>query len=500
MSRAGTAVSERPRPSRAGDRFGSVGSLDRWQARPVVRRILSTPFVAGAIAVGMGVFSAQLALTKHPKVALAVFVSLVGGLAVLLEPGIGILAYHGLAYMRPQDTVWGLGGVQLTQTVSLFTIAATALHFALRPDLRFLWRWQTLFVLTLWGMLHVSAMTHTMGTDQKRWLEYYDKLFVIYFTTLALLNSERWLVALAWVLAASIGYLAIWANQQYFFSGWYTVHGPGRPGSTYYDENDFAMVVLMAIPFLWALLWSSRSWILKAACAATGILCAHAIMVTFSRGGFLGMAATGAVLLARMRNRGLAVLIGTLGICGFVLVTGPRYVQRIVSIGDYEEDKSATGRLDSWSTGFKMMMSSPLTGIGFKRYVDAYPDFAKGFAREAHNSWVQLGAECGALAMASHLMLALLTWRAIVRVRRRLPLLPEKSARWSGILCGAYEGCLVGYLVTAFFLSMEDFEFFFLLVAMPQVLDRVTEQRVEESRAAERETAAREPDAGAVPA
>jgi probable O-glycosylation ligase (exosortase A-associated) len=457
-----------------------VESLGRWQARPIVRKLMNTPLVAGVIAIGLGVFSANLALTKHPKVALAVFVSLVGGLAVLLEPGIGILVYHALAYMRPQDTVWGLRGIQLTQTVSIFTIGATALHFALRPDLRFLWRAQTIFLLLLWGFLHISAMTHEMGTDQVRWLSYYDKLFLIYLTTLALLNSERWLLALAWVLAGSIGYLAVWANQQYFFSGWYTVHGPGRPGSTYYDENDFAMVVLMAIPFLWALMFQAKSWVLKAALAATGILCAHAIMVTFSRGGFLGLAATAGVLLVRMRNRGLAVLIAILGVSGFVAVTGPRYVERIVSIGEYEEDKSATGRLASWSTGLRMMGSSPLTGIGFKRYVDAYPSFSQGFAREAHNSWVQLGAECGVVAMGSHLMLALLTWRAIVRVRRRLPFLPEKSARVSAVLCGAYEGCLVGYMVTAFFLSMEDFEFYFLLVAMPQILDRVTEQRLNE--------------------
>jgi probable O-glycosylation ligase (exosortase A-associated) len=364
--------------------------------------------------------------------------------------------------------------------VSIFTLGATALHFALRPDFRFLWRAQTPFLLILWGFFHISAMTHVMGADQARWLSYYDKLFLIYFTSLALLNSERWLLALAWVLAAAIGYLAVWANQQYFFSGWYTVHGPGRPGSTYYDENDFAMVVLMAIPFLWSLMFNAKSWVMKAALAGTGVLCAHAIMVTFSRGGFLGLAATGGILLARMRNRGLAVVIAAVGIAGFVAVTGPRYVKRIVSIGEYEEDKSATGRLKSWETGFKMMASSPITGIGFKRYVDAYPAFSKGFAREAHNSWVQLGAECGAIAMVSHLMLAFLTWRAIIRVRRRLRDLPDESRRISTMLAGAYEGCLVGYMVTAFFLSMEDFEFYFLLVAMAQILDRVTEQRVAE--------------------
>ena len=103
---------------------------------------------------------------------------------------------------------------------------------------------------------------------------------------------------------------------------------------------------------------------------------------------------------------------------------------------------------------------------------------------EAHRGLRQLGAECGVIAMGSHLMLALLTWRAIVRVRKRIPHLPEKSARVSSMLAGAYEGCLVGYMVTAFFLSMEDFEFYFLLVAMAQILDRVTEQRLHEQEAA----------------
>lgn len=468
------------------ERFGSVEPLGSWRARLIVRKLLSVPLVVLGGAAALAAFAAHLALTRHPRVALAAFFSMAGGLAILLEPAIGILIYHGLAYWRPQDTVWGLRGIQVTQTVSIFTIGATALHFALRPDLRFLWRPQTIFLLLLWGFLHISALTHEYGKDQAHWLSYYDKLFVIYFTSLALLNSERWLLALAWVLVASIGYLAIWANQQYFFSGWYTVHGPGRPGSTYYDENDFAMVVLMAIPFLWALLFYVRRWVWKAALAGTGVLCAHAIMVTFSRGGFLGLAATGGVLLARMRNRGLALLIALVGISGFVSVTGPRYVARIFSIGDYQEDKSATGRLESWQTGFKMILSSPITGIGFKRYVDAYHGFSTGFAREAHNSWVQLGAECGVIAMGSHLMLAFLTWRSIRRVRRRLPGLPEQSRRISGMLSGAYEGALVGYLVTGFFLSMEDFEFYYLLVAMAQILDRVTEQRVEELERADR--------------
>jgi O-antigen ligase len=195
-----------------------------------------------------------------------------------------------------------------------------------------------------------------------------------------------------------------------------------------------------------------------------------------------------------MKRRGLAVLVGCVALGGFVSVAGPRYIGRMLTITNYEEDKSATGRLDSWKTGLRMMSSSPVFGIGFKRYVEEYHNFGKTYAREAHNSWVQLGAECGVIALSSHIALVILTLAALVRVRRRLPLLPDESRRKAEALTGMYEASLVGYLVMGSLLSMEDFEFFYLLVAMAQILDRVTEERV-----LAREAAGEEPG-GLVPA
>jgi O-antigen ligase len=155
----------------------------------------------------------------------------------------------------------------------------------------------------------------------------------------------------------------------------------------------------------------------------------------------------------------------------------------MLSIGNYEQDKSATGRIDSWQAGLAMMSASPLYGIGFKRYVQEYPNYSRTFAREAHNSWVQLGAESGLIAVGSHIMLVLLTITTLRRVRRRLPLLPDETRPRSEALAGMYEAALAGYLVTGFFLSMEDFEFFYLLVGLAQILDRITEQRILERMA-----------------
>ncbi|NNE44571.1 MAG: putative O-glycosylation ligase, exosortase A system-associated [Gemmatimonadetes bacterium] len=485
MSRAESAIPrEKPTPpTEPGRSFGSVDPLGSFQPRIGARMFAKTPIVAGVVASVIGLISARFVLSSHPKVAVGMFLAILAGFGILLEPALGVLAYYNLAFMRPQETMWGLGNTRFTMMVSVATIGAAVLHFALRPSFAFLWKPQTIFICLLWIFLHLSAHMNVYGSEQAKWLDYYNKMFLIYFLTLALLNSERWLYLLAWVIAISIGYLGLWANEQYFVNGWHTVHGPGKKGATYYDENGFAMILTMVIPFCWYLMIHVKHPLLKLGFFALLGMAGHAIMVTFSRGGFLGMSCAFAVMMFRMKNKGLAVAVCAVAAGGFVAVTGPRYVERMLTISNYEEDKSATGRLDSWKVGFRMMAANPFFGVGFKRYVTEYHTYGKTFAREAHNSWVQLGGESGLIAVGSHIMLVLLTGSAVLRIRRRLPYLPEESEKVTRTLVGCYESALVGYVVTGFFLSMEDFEFFFLLVAMAQILDRITEQRLREVQA-----------------
>ncbi len=131
----------------------------------------------------------------------------------------------------------------------------------------------------------------------------------------------------------------------------------------------------------------------------------------------------------------------------------------------------------------RMIAHNPIFGVGLKRYLEAFPYYSTFHPRVAHNSWVQLErrvrARRGGLLRRPdrphHL--------ALFRVERRLPLLEwGKPAISETVIGRSIEAAMVGYLVCGFFLSMEDFEGFYLLVAMAQVLDRITEVRVREAR------------------
>jgi probable O-glycosylation ligase (exosortase A-associated) len=460
-------------------RVGEVEPDSPWRFHRVPDVLANHQAIVLPVVCFLGVISAGIALTFSLRPAVAFFTALVGGVGVLMEPFLGVLAYYVLAFMRPQELFWGLGEARLTFLVSVSTLLATAIHFALRPDFSFLRKRQCLLVAILWAFIWLSTQFGDFAREEAKWMDYYNKMFLIYFVALALVTSEKKLMLLAWVVMFSIGYLAWWANEMYFFHGWRIVHGPGKPGAAFYDENDFAMVIVMAVPFMWYLMRYTSVAALRLLLLALIPLAAHAVMVTFSRGGFLGLVATLGVIAVRERNKKLGGFMIACGVVFFILFAGAEYRARIGTIDEYQQDRSATGRLESWEAGLDMALHNPLFGVGLKRYMAAFPYYSNHHPRVAHNSWVQLGAECGLVAVGCYALLILATIHSLRKVRRRLPDLPEKQRQRLLPLSGMIEASLVGYLVCGFFLSMEDFEYFYLLVAMAQILDRVTEARLE---------------------
>jgi probable O-glycosylation ligase (exosortase A-associated) len=335
----------------------------------------------------------------------------------------------------------------------------------------------------LWAFIYLSTQFGQFSSPEPRWMAHYSKMFIFYFVTLALVTSEKRLYLMAWVIMLSNGFLALWANNEYFFEGKWIVHGPGRQKATLYDSNDLAMTLVMALPFMWYIMRQVKWWPVRLFLLGLLPLTAHAVMVTFSRGGFVGLLTAVGVIATRERKRTIRMLMIVAGIAFFLVVTGSQYRSRLFSITDYEKDRSAMGRIEAWETGLRMITSQPLLGVGLKRYVEAFPSYSNYHAREAHNSWIQMAAECGLIAVGSYGMLVLLSWLSLRRARKRAAYLDPTNRDRVLALSGMLEASLVGYLVCGIFLSVEDLEFFYTLVAMAQILDRTTETRQRQSPA-----------------
>ncbi|MCK5085490.1 O-antigen ligase family protein, partial [Candidatus Parcubacteria bacterium] len=134
-------------------------------------------------------------------------------------------------------------------------------------------------------------------------------------------------------------------------------------------------------------------------------------LLTFSRGGYIGMiVGIGVIiiLLWRYINFNKKVILGLVtGISVlFIMFTDQSIVNRFLSSFDFNEG-SNTERIKNWDQGYEMFADNFLTGVGIGNYsIYLYPTAEYRTPIYAHNLYLDLGAEMG--------IFALLVWLALI--------------------------------------------------------------------------------------
>jgi O-antigen ligase len=113
-----------------------------------------------------------------------------------------------------------------------------------------------------------------------------------------------------------------------------------------------------------------------------------------------------------------------------------------------------------------MMAAHPLTGVGPGGFVRAFPNYSEKRPHQAHNTYVQFGAEFGPIALIAF---AVLLGSCITSLWRIEPIGLSSSTELADPDLFAREATLatiVGLTVCAFFLSLQLFEVIYFLVFM----------------------------------
>ncbi len=135
------------------------------------------------------------------------------------------------------------------------------------------------------------------------------------------------------------------------------------------------------------------------------------VISTGSRGGLLGLVAVMFVYLLRGRNKAAGVIVLVLAALLFVALVPSNVNERYMTIGEYQQDDSAMGRIYAWKAGLKMMATRPLTGVGVGCFETAFgthyrpPGFNSNRWIAPHNTLVQIGGETGVIGLAVYLYL-----------------------------------------------------------------------------------------------
>jgi probable O-glycosylation ligase (exosortase A-associated) len=292
------------------------------------------------------------------------------------------------------------------------------------------------------------------------------KILVMTLITMVLINDWRKLKYLVMVIAFSIGFLGIKGGIFSFATGGeFRVYGPA--GSFFSDNNDMALALNMTIPMLFYLAKIEENKRLKLVFWFAFIMSIVSIIFTYSRGGFLTLAAVGMLLLVKSRYKAFAVVIAAVIIFFSSTYIPEKWFERIDTIRTYEEDNSAMGRINAWHTAFNIAKDRPLIGGGFETFTwQVFHLYAPSPSNihDVHSIYFEIMGEHGFVAFGLFLILIFCALLTAMKLKRTARI--NKQINWAESYASMFQISLIAYMVGGIFLGRAYFDLFYNIVAM----------------------------------
>ena len=264
------------------------------------------------------------------------------------------------------------------------------------------------------------------------------------------------------------------------------------PGGWFGDQNDLAFALNCAVGvgtylFVESYEIKRKIWI----AAGLGIL-VTAVIVSFSRGGLLGLATVGAYLfISAKRSRGPILALCLISIVAILIFAPAEWKEEMGTIDEASSAQDTGGkRLYYWEIGWKMFLDHPITGVGTENYGIRAPEYRdlsrfkeSMWKRVAHSLYFTLIPEHGLVGCYIYGGMILICFRGNRRLQRRFAEAPDHpTRRTAAMLSSGLSAGLVASLVTGTFVSVLYYPPVWILVAMMGSLTDLADEEDEAER------------------
>ena len=300
----------------------------------------------------------------------------------------------------------------------------------------------------------------------------YIKAVVIFIVLVNVVRTRKRLMGMMW-LSFGIGvYLGASALQLYM-SGKFSVEeyrvAIAEVKGMFGNPNEMALHFVMMTPLVLTLGLASKSKVMRSIYYAMSILFVAANMVTYSRGGFLGLVAGAMVLAWKLgRKYRLNVTVASIVIGGIAIAAAPgNYGLRILSI--FIPGLDAFGSSDMRQELLKrslLVTARNPWGIGIGNF-----PIVGVHEHQTHNAFTQVSSELGLLGLAAYLVFIISPFRKLRAIERTLFERDERD--WFYYLSIGLQASIVGYLVSSFFASVAYNWFIYYLIAYAVAFRRI---------------------------
>ena len=372
----------------------------------------------------------------------------------------GLLLYLFTQIIRPQDFIPGLQGVRLV--LYLMVVLLIGLLFSpverkliRSPQDKYAGLFFVAIVLASFSQFWLSNILDSAIQTMKVAMIYY---FIVIVT-----DSEGRFEKAVLTMVILMSFVALMGILQYHG---YDITGAGMDfdsqkamwrikGIGNFDNpNDLAYSVVFIIPFALGYLFGARSILVRLASTILLLISVYCIYLTRSRGGQVALVACLSSwvyfwIKDPKRKRQLILFA----------ITGVMAVAVMQATG-YREDESAMGRIEAWATGWQLLKSNPIIGVGRGQ-------FREHHKRDTHSSYVRAGSELGLLGLYAFMGMIYAVGLTVLNVQK-----PDVNPKWRPYYAGF--GAFFASYVAASVFSTRTYDLIFLTcVALVGALGRL---------------------------
>ena len=380
---------------------------------------------------------------------------------------LGLFLFTFLVYLRPYELFPSLSWL----SKSAFWVALSTLVIFVPTQLglenRLTIRTREVNLVLLLALAGVLSIPFALepGRAYGAFVEYLKVLVMFVVMVNVVRTNTRLMILVVLILLISCG-LSIGAQYDYI-TGNFALRGQriaGAVGGLFSNPNDLALHLVTFAPISFALMLSTRSFIKKFLFLLATILLVIGTVATFSRGGFLGLAAVTLFLAWKLasRHRILVFVGGVLLIASFLFVTPSDYRSRLATTSD----DSATARIDDLKRSAFIALRHPVFGVGMDNYI-----LYSNSNHASHNAYTQVAAEMGLPALAIYLLLLVSTIKNLKKVETRSA--PNRKQQALYYLSVGLQASLIGFMVSSFFASVAYFWYLYYLIGYAVCVTRL---------------------------
>ena len=375
-------------------------------------------------------------------------------------------AFILVAVGRAGDLIPGLGSLPLAKLAMGLALILLFARWKQLPKLPIV---ATPLIRTLWWLAALTIVTTPFSIWPGASIEFLRQELPILAATILLTCK----ISSGWRQVRNIGAVLVIAGLLNAVSAVWGFHGGRARSSTgAYDTNDLAYLLVSVLPLALAFALCAKSKAGRIWFAGIAGIVTVAVLLTSSRGGFLGLLAVVAFLVlvpvkrprarpdgSKARRRVLSSLLGIVCLAAVIWPNLPEETQaHLATIMSLEKDYNTdatnpNSRSSIWRRNFDAVLHRPIGfGVGAFAMVDVR---SGGKFRAPHNSYIEALVELGFLGLFLFLRVYVLAWRSLQRARQALLSAPPSATGDEALVFARMmQAGLIGNAVAGFFLSM----------------------------------------------